>query len=98
MKEMLSRDTSVAVGRHQVSCSLGDGGVILDLARGVYYGLDPVGSRIWDLLQDRRLLGEVTSTLLAEYDVEPSVCRTDLMKFLASLEREGLIEIEREST
>ena len=47
-----------------------DEAAILNLKTGIYYGLDPVGARIWNLIQTPRQLKEILETLLNEYDVK----------------------------
>lgn len=66
---------------------------ILDLKAGVYYGLDEVGARIWNLLQEPKIVSEIRHTLLEEYDVEPERCERDLLALLQRLADEGLVEV-----
>jgi len=73
--------------------SLASETVILQLKKGVYYSLDRVGSRIWELLQRPWGFGELREMLLAEYEVEPEQCERDLLALLQQLEGAGLIEI-----
>ncbi|MBC7597957.1 MAG: PqqD family protein [Polaromonas sp.] len=60
---------------------VGDETVILDLANGTYYGLDPVGARIWQLLAEGQSLVQVCQAMLAEYDVT----REDIERDVAAL-------------
>lgn len=60
---------------------VGDETVILDLANGTYYGLDPVGARIWQLLAEGQPLVQVCEAMLAEYDVT----REDIERDVAAL-------------
>ncbi|GEM_PF-792766 len=82
----------VAVPQHVMSRAVGDESVLLDLGSGLYFGLDAVGARMWDLMAESRTLGEVASTVAAEYGVEVARVEADLMGFLATLESRGLIE------
>ncbi|HLK50253.1 MAG TPA: PqqD family protein [Bryobacteraceae bacterium] len=66
---------------------------ILSLKNGIYYGLDAVGSRVWELVQTPRCFGDLQATLLAEYDVEPALLSRDLGRLCTSLAGAGLIEI-----
>ena len=43
----------IVVSSDQVSCGLGDEAAIVNLRNGVYYGLDPVGARIWSASASR---------------------------------------------
>ena len=94
----MTLDTIIRASADQVSCDLGGEAAILNLRTGVYYGLDPVGARIWNLIQTPRTLVEVRDTILAEYDVEPARCERDLRDLLEKLAAERLIEALAEPT
>jgi hypothetical protein len=66
---------------------------IMDSNSGIYYGLDPVGARIWSLLLDWKTVGEIRDTLLEEYDVELSELEGDVANLLDELCRKGLVEV-----
>jgi hypothetical protein len=92
MNEALS-GRLVAVARDQVSCDLGGGeSAILNLKKGIYYGINPIGSFIWSLIQEPREFDEIRNLILKEYDVEPERCEKSLQKFLNDLSAQGLIE------
>jgi hypothetical protein len=67
--------------------------VLLDVASGVYFGLDPVGARIWRLLGDHELLSEIARRDHEEYDVSEERCASDLLTLVAELEAHGLVSI-----
>lgn len=96
-QEILSIHSVISVSKDQISSELVDEAVILDLKTGVYYGIDPVGARIWQLLQQPRTVGQICALLLAEYDVAAERCEDDLLLFLSNLQTKGLIEIQDES-
>lgn len=79
-----------------MSCDLAGETTILNLKNGVYYGLDAVGTRIWNLLQNPCRVQEIRDVLLEEYDVTPERCESDLLTLLEKLSAEGLIEISDE--
>ena len=89
----LSLDSIVTAAAEQVSCPLGDEAAILNLKNTVYYGLDPVGARIWALLQEKRSVSELRDTLVDEYDVEAERCERDLLDLLEKMRVEGLIQV-----
>lgn len=66
--------------------------VMMSLSQGSYYGLDAVGSRIWDLLTTPQPVVELLSQLQAEYEVDANTCQRDTLLFLAELEQQGLVE------
>lgn len=65
--------------------------VLLDLHSGVYYGLDAIGTRMWNLLMERRTLEEACGVMGGEYDVAPDVLRRDLLALLRDLLERGLV-------
>jgi hypothetical protein len=80
-----------------VSSELAGEAVILDLKSGTYYGLDQVGARIWELIQQPKTINEIRDTLLAEYDVEAERCQADLQTLLQELDAKQLLEIKLET-
>jgi hypothetical protein len=67
--------------------------VILSLKDGVYYGLEDVGARVWELLQRPIRVSAIRDTLVAEYEVEPGRCGRDLRKLLQDLATRGLVDV-----
>ena len=79
----------------QVSADLAGELAILDPKSGIYYGLDPVGARIWSLLQPSaspKTVQQIRDTLLEEYEVTAAQLETDLLALLADLHGKALIE------
>ena len=70
---------------------IGGEAVLLDLASERYFGLDDVGTRIWQLLQDQGSLRVVYDRMLDEYDVEPTRLEEDLLKHVGELAEAGLL-------
>jgi Coenzyme PQQ synthesis protein D (PqqD) len=93
MSSTISDHSVVVVTKDQVSCDLAGEAAILNIKSGVYYGLDPVGARIWNLMQEPRKVVEIQSEITNEYEVEPERCARDLVVLLEKLLAEGLIEV-----
>jgi hypothetical protein len=66
---------------------------MLNLKNGTYYGLDAVGARVWNLIQEPRSVAAVRDVILDEYDVEPVRCESDLHTLLGELAAAELIEV-----
>ena len=94
---ILSGRSTIVARRDHVSCNLASEAVILDVNAGVYYGLNTLGARIWDLIQQPRTLHEVRETILQEFDVDPERCQRDLVVLLSDLASRKLIEIGNET-
>ena len=67
--------------------------VLLDLASEQYFGLDEVGTRVWQLVNEGKSLGGMIEVLLEEYEVEPEQLEGDVRALLESLLEAGLVEM-----
>ena len=67
--------------------------VLLHLGSESYYGLDDVGTRMWQLLNEQHDMDDVVKKLLAEYDVEEASLRSDLAQLINQLADAGLIQV-----
>lgn len=67
--------------------------VMLDPRRSVYFGLDSVGRRIWNMLEEPRSLQALCAELQARFDVPEETCRADVLAFIQQLLEAELIEI-----
>jgi ornithine carbamoyltransferase len=89
----LDADTRVVAARDQVSAQLDGEAVVLSLADGIYYGLDPVGATVWTLLEQPRTVAELRDAVVAEYEVDAPTAEADLLRLLADLADRGLVEV-----
>ena len=89
----VSPDAVVVAARDQVSAELEGESVILGLADGVYYGLEGVGARIWELLREPRTAAELRDAITSEFDVDAGTAWHDLSSLLADLAARNLVEI-----
>ncbi|HEY0733678.1 MAG TPA: lasso peptide biosynthesis PqqD family chaperone [Herpetosiphonaceae bacterium] len=90
---MISKSAVVVATKEQVSSDLEGEAVILNLKNGMYYGLDAIGSRIWELLQQPQSVAALRDAIMAEYDVDAERCERDLLALLSNLAEVQLIEV-----
>lgn len=98
MKKKLSAHSIIVAAKDQVSADLGEEAVMLNLKSGVYFGLDPVGTRIWNLLQSPTSVMEIRDALVKEYDVDPERCEKDILDLAQEMAEKGLVEVRNETT
>lgn len=65
--------------------------VVLNIESGIYFGLDDVGTRIWQMLATLESLSAVRDAMHAEYDAPPSQLDADLLTFVEQLLAKKLI-------
>lgn len=90
---MLTGSTIVRKSARHVACEFNGEVVMLQLDEGRYFGLQGVGTAIWNNLDDARSVEEVCDDVAAQFDVDPAVCRNHALTFLASLQEAGLIDV-----
>lgn len=90
--------TALTVSRSadQVSTVLQGEAVILNVKSGKYYSLNPVGSRLWELLETPSSVQALIDAITNEYDVEPERCAKDVVAVLQSMASAGLVQISGE--
>jgi len=81
----------VAIPTQVMARTVGDETVILDLASGTYYGLDPVGARMWQLMADGQTLAAICDTMLDEYEVAREALEGDILRLTEELHAKGLV-------
>ena len=70
---------------------VGDETVILHLGSGTYFGLDAVGTRIWQLMGDGKSLNEICEVVLDEYDVSREDLERDVTYLINELVAQDLV-------
>ena len=68
--------------------------VLLDFERGIYYGLNPVGARVWELLSEGKSTDEIIDLLTGEFDVQRTDAKVDVMALMDDLAANGLVSRE----
>jgi len=92
MGEQLNLESRIQRSSEPMQARLDDELVMMSVERGSYYGLDPVGSKIWELLEEPLTVSELVSKLVDIYDVDQSVCERETIEFLESMQDEKLVE------
>ncbi len=67
--------------------------VLLDYERGIYYGLNPVGARVWQLVAEGEAIDRIIEQLAGEYDVGRETLAADVATLLRELEAKELIRL-----
>ena len=87
----MNLDTTLTVPPQVMSRMVGDETVLLDLASGLYFGLDGVGQRIWQAVADGKKLSETVDIIVAEYEVDQDQATADVLQFASTLLERGLL-------
>jgi hypothetical protein len=90
----ISEKSTLKIPDHVLSRRVGNETVLLSLEDEHYYGLDGVGTRLWEIIGDRTTFGEAVGALLAEYEVERDVLMRDVTAIVLDLRRNGLLLVD----
>jgi hypothetical protein len=69
-------------------------GIVLNLATGTYFGLNPTATRVWQMLSDRKSEPEIVAALVDEFEVEQMTATSDVDALLRELVAKGLLREE----
>jgi Coenzyme PQQ synthesis protein D (PqqD) len=84
---------AVKIPAQVLARQVGEETVILDLVGGGYFGLNPVGARIWQLMAEGKTLAEVCETILATYEVSREQIERDVLALAQDLNAKQLINL-----
>jgi coenzyme PQQ synthesis protein D (PqqD) len=93
MKGAPMLESRIRVNEDVLSQELNGEAVLLNLKTGVYFGLDAVGTRVWQLFSDRKGVAQVLDALVAEYEVPRERCAQDLVALITKLQDHGLVTL-----
>jgi len=90
---MVSFTDRAAMPTHVLVRFLDRESVLLNIETEQYFGLDETGTRMWQLLTGSPSIDDAYRELLAEFDVEPELLRTNLTDLLGQLVENGLLQV-----
>ena len=82
------------ISEDAVANPVGGETVILHLGNGNYFGLDTIGTLLWEGIKAGKLPAEICKAILDEYDVEAAVVEEDIARLLDDLSANELVEPE----
>jgi len=90
---MLSFSGRVEVPKNVLVRFLGKECVLLNLKSENYYGLDEIGTRMWQLVTTAACIEDAYTELFAEFDVDAALLRQNLSELLERLVDNGLLQV-----
>lgn len=92
----LQMTSRVSASPDVMARAIGDETVLLHLSHGSYFGLDAVGTRIWQLIGTPVTLAELRDALTSEFDVSAQQMEADLLELMGELQQRQLIVLADE--
>ena len=89
----LSLNNSITIPDDVLFRELDGEAVLLNLRTGTYFGLNPVATRMWQLIAEQHSLARVLDTLAREYEADRLVLENDLLELGRQLCASGLCQV-----
>lgn len=89
----ITNSSTLVISDDVVSCDLDGEAAILNIDSGIYFGLDPIGAKIWNSLKKPCEISDLMKMILNEYDVDEEILKNDLFELVNDLMKYGLVKI-----
>jgi hypothetical protein len=89
--DLMDLKQNITIPPDTLSRNVGGETVLLNSQSENYFGLDEVGTRVWQLLQSNKDLQRIFDLLIEEFEVEPDRLQQDLINLTHDLNEAGLI-------
>jgi Coenzyme PQQ synthesis protein D (PqqD) len=89
----LSLSDSITIPDDVLFRELDGEAVLLNLKTGTYFGLNPVATRMWQVIAEQHSLARVLETLADEYEVDRQGLEHDLLELARQLCAGGLCHL-----
>ena len=96
--ETMDSDRTLVRTDDHLSTTLEGEEVILHRDTETYFGLNEVGTRLWELLNEPHTVDDLIATIHDEFDVSKQRSSKDVQRFLVELEAVDLIEEPDDAT
>ena len=93
-KKTITTDVVISQIEEIVASDIDGETVMMSIENGKYYGLDDIGSRIWELIEKPVKVSDLIDTLLERFDVDRGTCEKDVLKFLNELDEDKIVVVK----
>ena len=92
---MVAKSDIVSMSPHQVYTTLGSEAVVLELQASNYFGMNDVGTAVWNFLQQPREVSDVIEHIVNNYEVSAEQAEVEVLSFLQNLVDKGLVVVDQ---
>ena len=90
----ISPNTFLSRNLEIITNEIDDEILMMSIEDGKYYGLNPVGSEIWKLIEEPKTLEEVIPALMEIFEIDEDSCRKESLEFIESMIKNNIILVE----
>ncbi len=92
-KKEITTETVISQIEEIVASDIDGETVMMSVENGKYYGLDDIGSRIWELIEQPIKVSDLIDTLLKRFDVDREACKRDVLIFINELNEDRILQV-----
>ena len=93
MERNVGLDSVIVRNSEPVTVEVDGTALMMSLLQGKYYGLDAIGTRIWELVEQPISARRLCDTLMEEFEVDRATCERDVLELIGELAAEKLVEV-----
>jgi hypothetical protein len=86
-------ETRLRISPSVYARAFGEELVLLDFARGEYFGLDEVGATIWRRLEAGDCLRAIADVLVEHFDVSHDQALADIVQLVTQMHEQALVSV-----
>ena len=89
----IGENTVITRSSALLAAAVRDETVMMDIESGNYFGLDDIGSVIWQRLETPSQFGKLIDALVADYDADRAVIAEDVRKLLSIMAEHKVVSL-----
>ena len=74
-----------------LAANVGEELVMMSAESGAYLGLNDVGAKVWEIIDQPKALSDICEGLAREFETTPQACQPEVEAFLTELEARGAV-------
>lgn len=90
---MVNLDTTIVRNTDLMAVPMDGDLVMMSISQGTYYGINPVGARIWALLEQPASVAVLCDTIVREFEVTAEQCQQDVLQFVEQMLKAGVVSL-----
>ena len=68
--------------------------VMMSIENGTYYGMNPTGNFVWNILNQERSIEEIVNKIIETFSLTEDQCNSDVLPFIQSMIDEKIILVK----
>jgi len=94
MADTIQAESVIRRNKEIIGSTIDGETVMMSVENGKYYGVNQIGSSIWNLIEEPMRLDAICQALQEEYEIDSETCEKEVIAFLHDLEKNNIVIIE----